>query len=413
VFLIYKNSKMKTLLTLFSIAIGYLNIHAQTKPDSAKTFPVQFSIIPPLSTNGISNSNQVNNLSINLLAGYSGGINGFEMGGFANIVKNKVVGTQMAGFANVVGGETKGIQMAGFCNVNQKSVQGIQTAGFTNVVSDSIDALQLAGFANIVSGTSTGCQGAGFLNITTATFNGAQLAGFMNFAGENLTGGQIAGFYNQTIDTTNGAQVAGFMNLSNDLVQGAQISGFLNVTKRLRGTQLGFINLCDSLESGAPFGFLSIIRKGGFMAFELSADETFYGVAQWKTGGNMLYNIFNISVRPGNTTYWGWGYGFGSNLKSTGKFRINLDLTVTHVNENSLWTNHLNLLSRAKLGFTWQAAKHLAISAGPTFNVLVRKSHPFDGTPGFSNLPPYKSVSKFQNNTQTIMWPGAHLSLRF
>jgi hypothetical protein len=404
---------MKTLLSILVISISYVSLNAQTGPDSVKTFPVQVSIIPPLSTNGMANSSQINNMSINLIAGYSGGINGFEMGGFANVVKNDMIGTQMAGFANVVGGKTQGIQMAGFCNVNQKSVQGIQMAGFTNVVSDSVDAMQLAGFANVVSGTSNGWQAAGFLNVSTSTVNGAQMAGFMNLAGKNIKGGQIAGFYNQATDTLNGAQMAGFMNLSNGLVEGAQVSGFLNVAKRLKGTQFGFINICDTLESGTPFGFLSIIRKGGFMALELSADETFYAGAQWKTGGKALYNIFNVSVRPGNTTYWGWGYGFGSNLKSTGNFRINLDLTATHVNENSIWTNHLNLLSRAKLGFTWQAAKHFAISAGPTFNVLTKRLQTVEQTLSASTVSPYSVYDQTHSGTRVMMWPGAHLSIRF
>jgi hypothetical protein len=83
------------------------------------------------------------------------------------------------------------------------------------------------------------------------------------------------------------------------------------------------------------------------------------------------------------------------------------------VNENELWTNHLNLLNRAKLGFTWQAAKHFALSAGPTFNVLVRKTSALDGAPAFSNVAPYSIYSEFHKNTRVVMWPGVHLSLRF
>jgi len=404
---------MKTTLLSLGLLLLNLFIFGQAKPDSSFTFPVQVSFLPPLSTNGMANANQINNLSFNILAGYAGGLNGIELGGFANILKGQMQGIQLAGFANVVGGETQGIQMAGFCNVNQKAVKGLQMAGFTNVVSDSVEALQLAGFANVVSGTTEGWQSAGFLNITTGDVKGFQIAGFMNLAGKNLQGGQIAGFYNQTTDSVDGGQIAGFMNMTNGLIQGAQVSGFLNVARRLKGTQIGFINICDTLESGTPFGFLSIIRKGGYMALEVSADETFFANASWKTGGKALYNIFTISARPGNTNYWGWGYGFGSHLKSTGKFRINLDLTATHVNDNTLWTNHLNLLSRAKLGFTWQAAKHFAISAGPTFNVLTRNSNVSEPNNFVAPIAPYNVYKKNHNGTQVIIWPGAHLSIRF
>lgn len=404
---------MKTILLSLTLLVSSLHVSAQAKPDTSYTFPLQISFVPPLSTNGMANVNQTNNFSLNILAGYAGGLNGLELGGFANLLKGDMNGIQLAGFSNIVGGESRGIQMAGFCNVNQKAVKGLQMAGFTNVVSDSVDALQFAGFANIVSGRSNGWQSAGFLNVTTGDVYGAQMAGFMNLAGKNLQGGQMAGFYNQATDSVDGAQIAGFMNLTNGLIQGTQVSGFLNVARRLKGSQIGFINICDTLESGTPFGFLSIIRKGGYMAFEVSADETFFANASWKTGGKALYNIFTLSARPGNTTYWGWGYGFGSNLKSTGKFRINLDLTATHVNENTLWTNHLNLLSRAKLGFTWQAAKHFAISAGPTFNVLTRKLQSVEQTNSLSTVAPYDVYDKSHAGTRVMMWPGAHVSIRF
>lgn len=384
--------------------------------DTTKTIthPIQFSIIPPLSTNGAANENNINTLSFNLLAGYSGGIEGLEMGGFANIVKNDVNGAQMSGFANIVGGRTQGLQMAGFANVNQKSVEGIQMAGFTNVVSDSIKAIQLAGFSNIVSGSIQGVQAAGFMNLANEGVIGPQIAGFLNMSRGQIKGSQISGFYNLSVDTIDGAQFAGFMNIAAKRMQGAQISGFLNLANSLSGVQLGVINIADTLENGTPLGFLSFIRKGGFMALELTGDETFYAGLQFKTGSNFFYNILNIAGRPGTTAYWGFGYGIGSNLKAHGKLRINLDLTATQVNRNEFWTNHLNLLSRAKLGFTWQASKHFAVSAGPTFNVLTMNKSNSEGIANLKTVAPYSVYDEIHsNNTRLIMWPGAHLSLRF
>ena len=404
---------MKRFIAFLIISSPLCLLNAQDTTSTITTSPYQLSIIPPLSTNGAANSTSVNTFSLNLFAGYSGAINGFEAGAFANVVRDSVHGIEMAGFANVVGGPVEGAQMAGFCNVCQKDVKGVQFAGFTNVVNSQVDGLQWAGFANIVSKNVTGLQSAGFMNISNDDFKGGQVAGFLNHTGGSFNGVQASGFYNLVMDSLSGAQAAGFINVTAGRVKGAQISGFLNVAKQLSGTQLGVINLVDTLEKGTPFGFLSFVRKGGFMALELTGDETFYAGIQFKTGSNAFYNIINISGRPGTTTYWGWGYGVGSNLKSTGKFRINLDLTATHVNENELWTNHLNLLNRAKLGFTWQAAKHFALSAGPTFNVLVRKTSALDGAPAFSNVAPYSIYSEFHKNTRVVMWPGVHLSLRF
>ncbi len=229
-----------------------------------------------------------------------------------------------------------------------------------------------------------------------------------------VKGSQIAGFYNLTTDTLKGAQISGFMNLSAKRIEGAQVSGFINVTQALAGAQLGVINIADTLEGGSPFGFLSFIRKGGFMALEITGDETFYGGVQFKTGSNILYNIINVAGRPGSDAYWGFGYGIGSNIKSYGKFRINLDITATQVNRNEFWTNHLNLLNRARLGFTWQAARHFALSAGPTFNVLVINKSNSEGIGQANTVAPFSVYDEvYQNNTRLILWPGAHLSIRF
>ncbi len=377
------------------------------------TYPVQISFIPPLSTNGLQNVNSVNQLSINLIAGYAGGLEGFELGGFANVLKGSMTGTQIAGFANVVGGPAQGIQIAGFANVNQKRTEGIQVAGFSNVVSDSTAALQLAGFSNMVTGTSQGTQLAGFMNLNRDHFSGFQTAGFANINGKKTGGAQMAGYYNMSNDSCEGLQVAGFMNLAAKRIKGAQIAGFLNVAQSLAGTQIGVINIADTLESGTPFGFLSFIRKGGLFAFELGADETFYANLSIKTGSKQVYNIIGISSRPSNDFYWGLSYGLGSELKQTGRFRIYLDVTATQVNRNDIWSNHLNLLSRAKLGFGWQAGKRFAISAGPDFNVLTLNKFNNENLLSLNTIAPYSIYDKQHGQTRVQMWPGAHVSIRF
>lgn len=403
---------MKFKVTIFLTALSFIQLHAQND-SSMKVYPVQFSVIPPLSTNGAANAKMTNNFSFNLFAGYSGGLNGLEIGGFANIVKDSVQGAQISGFTNVVGGKTKGLQMAGFTNINQKNVQGIQMAGFTNVVNDSVDAIQLAGFSNVVRGSLKGLQAAGFLNMSGQSSQGAQISGFLNLVHGKMQGAQIAGFYNMATDSIQGAQVAGFMNVSTSLIHGGQVSGFINAASRLNGSQIGFLNFVDSLESGTPFGFLSFVRKGGYTSLELSGDETFYGNLSFKTGSKMFYNILSVSARTGSNFYWGFGYGVGSHLKSNGKFNINLDLTATQINRNEFFTQHLNLLSRAKLGFTWKAAKHLSISAGPTFNILTIYKSNIEGIKNLPTAAPYSVYDEVHSNTRIQMWPGAHLSIRF
>jgi len=409
------------------LASGLLS--AQASADSCfKTLPFQLSFFPPLSTNGMENVNSTNLFSVNIIAGYAGGLNGIEMGGFANVLKKDMRGVQMAGFTNVTGGKMQGIQMAGFCNINHKEVKGVQMAGFTNIVSDSVEGSQFAGFANITSGTFTGWQSAGFINLSNGNFKGmqdagfaniaqdsatgAQLSGFINVTGKKLQGVQVAGFANVTGGNIDGSQIAGFINTAGD-VTGTQVSGFINVAKKLRGAQIGFINYADTLESGTPFGFLSIVRKGGYRAFELTSNETFQAGMQFKTGSPLFYNIFLVGARPANTFYWGWGYGFGTNIKNTGALRINLDLVAIHVNENDIWTNHMNLLNKAHLGFSWQIAKRFAVTAGPTFNVNVINKNNQENIGDDSTIAPWTVFDKMYTATRVQMWPGFHAAVRF
>ncbi len=381
--------------------------------DSLKNVAFQFSFLPPVSSNGMDNVHCRNQFSMNMIAGYGGAVNGIEMAGFANVLHNEMHGIQLAGFTNITGAETEGIQLAGFCNVNQKRVSGIQLAGFSNVVSDSVSGVQLAGFTNVNSGSMDGFQSAGFANINKGKLDGFQSSGFVNTVEDSVQGVQISGFMNYAAQQVNGVQVAGFTNIASHDISGTQVSGFLNVCKRLNGVQVGFINYTDSLESGTPIGFLSIARKGGFRAFELGANETFPATIQWKTGSDLFYNLFSLGAMPGKNFYWGWGYGFGSNLISTGRFRMNLDLMAMHVNNGGLWTNHVNLLNKAHLGFTWQIKNHFAISAGPTFNVLVVNTNSSELTSQESTVAPWTVSDKMYGNTRVQMWPGAQVIIRF
>jgi hypothetical protein len=340
-------------------------------------------------------------------------LNGFELGGFANVLKGNMQGAQIAGFANVNGGSTSGLQMAGFANVNQKKTEGFQIAGFANIVSDSSQAFQLAGFTNLTTGASSGGQIAGFMNLNNGNIEGFQWAGFANICNKKVHGVQLSGSYNMSADTLTGVQTAGFMNLAGNHVRGTQISGFLNVAKSLSGLQLGVINLCDSLEQGATIGLLSFVRKGGLFMLEASADETFYANLLLKTGSRSFYNVLGASARPAGEFYWGFTYGIGTELKQTGKLRINLDATATQVNKNNLWSNHLNLLSRIKLGFAWQAKKRFAIAAGPDFNVLTIYKQNTGELMNMPTVAPYSVYDEEHQNTRVMMWPGAHVSIRF
>ncbi|MDF1550470.1 MAG: hypothetical protein P1P88_21795, partial [Bacteroidales bacterium] len=373
----------------------------------------QVSILPNIGTNKLMSGNVENNVSLNILAGYSYAVNGFEMGGFLNIVRTNVNGLQMAGFSNLVGGNTKGIQLAGFMNNNRQSVTGIQVAGFSNLVLDTITGVQLSGFSNVLKGRMNGLQLAGFSNVTTENVDGVQASGFLNYArkdvrfaqlagfanygvnvggvqasgfaniGNDIGGAQLAGFVNYAHGKVGGAQIAGFLNIA-EQVNSAQLAGFINVSRKeitglqastiniankVKGFQFGFINYADSV-SGISLGFLSFVLQG-IHKFELSLNENLYTNLSFKTGTHRFYNIFTAAINIENNNYWTVGYGLGTEFRSKKRFYLDLDLTGSQVNENFDAFDYINLHFKFDTRFSWRLFKSSGISIGPSLNFFI------------------------------------------
>ncbi|GGA91783.1 hypothetical protein [Puia dinghuensis] len=123
--------------------------------------PVQLSLVPGLSSNGPQNAQIINNCSINVIGGCSGGLNGLELGGVFNIDKQKVKGCQAAGVFNLVRDSVTGTQFAGVFN-KASAVEGAQIAGVINYTRHLKKGIQL-GVINIAD-TSEGIS-IGLINI--------------------------------------------------------------------------------------------------------------------------------------------------------------------------------------------------------------------------------------------------------
>jgi hypothetical protein len=109
----------------------------------------QMSLTPGLGTHGRMSGQVVNKLSLNIVGGYTAGVNGLELACVFNIDKYAVRYVQAAGVVNVVGGAVHGVQLAGVHNHDLDSVYGVQAAGVSNVVKGSVSGVQLAGAVNI------------------------------------------------------------------------------------------------------------------------------------------------------------------------------------------------------------------------------------------------------------------------
>jgi hypothetical protein len=399
---------MKKILTpiLIFLLLGQ-TLQAQEDSTAYERSPFQFTFLfPPLSTNGAKNSQIVNDVSLNLLVGVSGGVESFELGGFINIDKYYVNGFQLAGFGNTVGGAVSGAQLAGFYNVNGSALDGFQGSGFVNVAGAEVKGAQVAGFVNVAGDSLEGFQGAGFINVSGTTKKGAQVAGFGNVAGKGTTNFQGAGFFNVAEE-----------------VEGAQLAGFINVAGKVKGFQgAGFLNVCDSID-GVPLAFISVVKQNGYRKIGFTASEVQYANLSFKLGVRQLYTIYSFGKPFGPGSRWMFGGGLGTELDLSGKTMLNIEGTV----HQELWIGNpstryfldidrLNLYNSVKFLFGWNLEDKVNLHIGPTFNVSVADTNPDIGQLSWNEIPPYSFYSRTRNNydqTHIQMWVGIQGSIHF
>jgi len=399
---------MKKIVPIIMISLLAIQIvHAQGDTTSYERRPFQFTFLfPPLSTNGAKNAHIVNDVSLNLFLGVSGGVEAFEAAGFLNIDNYYVHGAQLAGFGNTVGGSVYGAQVSGFFNVNGTHLTGFQGAGFVNVAGTNVRGAQTAGFVNVAGDSLEGFQGAGFINVAGAGNKAVQAAGFGNVIGGGPTHFQGAGFFNVAEE-----------------VEGAQVAGFLNVAGKVKGVQLaGFLNVCDSID-GVPLALISVVKKNGYRKIGFAASEVQYANLSFKMGVKKLYTIYSFGKPMGSGSRWMFGGGLGTEIDLTEKMVFNIEGTV----HQELWIGNasspyflsidrLNLYNSLKFLFGWNMDDKVALHLGPTFNVSVADSNPDIGEMAWSEIPPYSFYNHTSNDyeqTNVQMWVGLQASIHF
>ncbi|SDS15259.1 hypothetical protein SAMN05216490_0633 [Mucilaginibacter mallensis] len=322
--------------------------------------PYQISLTPGLSTHGMYSSQVIDHFSLNLLGGYTAGIDGVELAGVFNINRKSMRFLQVAGIFNVVGDSTRGIQMAGIYNNVLNNARGIQIGGGVNQSRNFSSGIQMAGFANF-----------------DKTAKGLQVAGVMNKYNTGK-GATVAGLTNMARDSS-GTQIAGFLNMGGD-VGGLQVAGFMNVAKKVKGPQIGFINIADS--SDYPIGIINFIKNGG-KSIALSSDENLYAHIDFRSGGKVLYSLLGIGYRFGSDKdKYLLDVGLGAHIVNNKRFFLDAE----YVNSSSLNTNpkkdvyHTNSL---KVLPGYKISKHLGLFAGPSINLTSLQAGDADKVHGW------------------------------
>jgi hypothetical protein len=334
---------------------------------------VSISLVPKISTNSLLAFNTVNRFALNILSGYSKGIDGAEIGGIANIDNGNVRHLQFAGITNIVNGDVTGVQVAGILNRNGRNTTGVQVSGL--------------------------------LNINNSDLSGAQVAGFGNHQFGKVDGLQLAGYYN-IARRVEGIQLAGFIN-SADTVEGLQIAGFINKGRLIDGIQLSVFNFSDSI-SAIPIGLFSYSKKG-YHKLGIYTDESGFTGLQYSTGVDLFHNIFYLGTNYNIGSVLTAGYGLGCRLPMASKDKIGIELSQHVVHSFKNERLYYNSLSKVNVYYERIFAKKIHVGVGPTFNVLLNHST----HKNISNAPLY-SFSKIQVNDQALQyWVGGSIFLKF
>lgn len=364
------------------------------------SLPYQASFTPGLSTQGKMSTQVSNKLSLNILGGYTAGVNGVELAGWFNISKKDVRYVQIAGMFNIVSGQVDGVQIAGFHNHVLDSLNGVQISGLSNQINKSLSGVQVSGWLSRVSEEMHGAQVSGVGNIAKGIASGGQVSGMFNLSKAHMAGLQISGGINLGKQSVSGMQLAGLGNSVRTDMQGLQLAGLYNYARNLKGVQVGIINLADT-SSGYSVGLINIVKKGKG-AFSLYANEILPLNLAWKSGNRKLYNIFMIGTGVGeNQKAYTFGFGIGKEFV----FNKFLSLNTEFMNQNfylGQWKN-LPVLYRFHTGLNVRISKRFAVFGGPSFNIYNTDQKEFkSGYQTFSNTGYYR----FKINNSTQGWVG-------
>lgn len=303
-------------------------------PNFLANTPFQASLTPGLSSHGMMSGRVVNKVSLNIIGGYTAGVDGVEVGGVFNLSKGNVKTLQLAGAFNVVGGNVDGVQIAGLINSVQGSSKGVQIAGLTSLIKGNVSGFQISGVGNVAS--------------------------------QHLNGMQIAGLANITSRSSKGMQIAGVANITSRTLRGMQISGLLNYAKNNQGFQLGLINLADS-SSGVSLGLINIV-KHGYHKVSFFTNELVNANVSLKTGNANLYTIFLAGKNFSDTAkILTGGLGLGHDFILNRTFSVAAELTTQGLYLGS-W-DETKMLTKFQTNLHLKLFNGLTIFGGPSYNL--------------------------------------------
>ncbi len=362
---IHKKEKEKvplkqSLLTIrdglvFALSTAKQAIHTENIGDTLYR-PFQASLLPFIGTNQQLSGNVINDVSINLLAGYSLGVNLFELGLGFNVVRWNVNGLQAAGIANLVGRQVNGVQVAGIANMAIGSVHGVQASAIVNLTAEDFRGLQISA-VNVTGRDLYGWQIASGLNVARTVHRGHQI-GFVNYADSSAT------------------TPFGYFSF-------VRLNGYRRL--ELTTDELNYANLT----------FKTGVRK-------------FYNIFTFGTSGFAPHKpLGSIGYGVGIARYLG-----RRRQGDARKWMLDLNFVASRVAlEKKLLKASYAIHPRLSLNLERKISPRLALSVGPTFNLFFS---PYSGVlrTGGTSLPSVNVTSDSNGEGSAYAWIGFQAGLR-
>ena len=360
------------------------------------------------------NERLVKVVAISLIADRAARVEGLQLSLGANLVDETLSGMQLSVGANMAGGDARGSQLAAGANLVGGNMRGFQAAVGANIAGGDLHGAQMAAGGNLVRGELHGLQSASGGNVALGNGHGLQAAAGFNWAGGDFHGAQLAAGFNGARGAVSGGQL-GVVNYAGD-VHGVQL-GVVNTAGVSHGLQLGLVNVSDE-DDGVPIGLVSYARKNGQLRLAVFGTETTGANIGIKIGGHRVYNRISIGLRPASTlasssnamdakgTLYAPALAIGVHTpfeSPLGGFLSYLDVEASTTSPTHDFSDSKGTLvvSSLRLLGGWQAARHFAVIAGPTLNVMARDADKN------TNIAP-SSVEKVLSNgsTRVSMYPG-------
>ncbi len=362
--------------------------------------PVSISLIPPISTNWLSARRVKSNLSLNLVGGRLGRLEGVELGALYNSVREDIIGVQAAFGGNACGGSVTGAQLGFGASVADGAVRGIQCAFGATFAGSGLSGVQLAFGAAVSDGRVAGLQSAFGATVADGDITGAQIC-----TGVNVTGGDLHGAQLGSANICSGQSVLqlGFLNAAGRS-RLAQL-GFVNIADRVEGIQVGFVNIAE--RSDWSFGFISVAKDGRF-DFCLETGDAPLGAVALKAGTRRVYNVFTLGYTPADSAHLFTGIGIGIHF-SLNRFFIDCDITTQSAFSGPKWfsaNSNFGMLTRIRPTVGYRLTPWLALAAGPS--IAHWRSDDEDGSAvALYDLPLWTGAAPYRR-----LWPGFTIGLQ-